>query len=204
MNSSALYDRACAYLGARGAPPEELLERVAPCMDEARSLARFRAAGRTYEAPLPFLQKEPYVSFLAGCAAYALVVMTLGGEIDRRIRALTVTDPSRAVVLDACASALVEEEGDEWEARFGAERTYRFCPGYGGSPVSDVVHIFRELRPERLGMQLLPSGLMAPQKSMAGVVGIGRRRERSCGACMLYEHCAARREGRVCYRSENK
>ena len=70
MNSSALYDRACAYLGARGAPPEELLERVAPCMDEARSLARFRAAGRTYEVPLPFLQKEPYVSFLAGCAAY--------------------------------------------------------------------------------------------------------------------------------------
>ena len=204
MNFSELYTTALSSLGFYGEPTKEAVCGIEDGLREARLLSHFRAAGKIYAAPLPFLEKEPYRTFLAGCSSYALVAMTLGIEIERRVRALFLSDPARAVVLDACASALVEEEGDEWEARFGAERTYRFCPGYGGSPVSDVAHIFRELRPERLGMQLLPSGLMAPQKSMAGVVGIGRRRERSCGACMLYEHCAARREGRVCYRSENK
>ena len=203
MNSSDLRRTACTYLGCRGEVPEELFALVDGCMEEARSLAHFRAVAREYTAPLPFLRQEPYAGFLAGCSGYALVAMTLGAEIDRRIRALSVCDPARAVVLDACASALVEAEGDAWEARFGAERTYRFCPGYGGSDVKDNLAIFAALRPERIGMQLLDSGLMVPQKSMAGIVGIGKRKERRCGDCMLKATCTYIKEGTRCFRSEN-
>ena len=205
MNSSdgACKRAALAYLGFHGTPTAELCAMVDDALREARSVARFRAVGEVFAAPPPAFLREPYASFLAGCSACALVAMTLGVEIDRRIRALSVCDPARAVVLDACASALVEAEGDAWEARFGAERTYRFCPGYGGSDVKDNLAIFAALRPERIGMQLLDSGLMVPQKSMAGIVGIGKRKERRCGDCMLKATCTYIKEGTRCFRSEN-
>lgn len=203
MNSSDLRRAACAYLGCRGAPPAQLTEQVDSCLEEARSLAHFRAVAREYTSPLPFLRKEPYKSFLAGCTGYALVAMTLGAEAELRVRALMALDPARAVVLDACASALVEYEGDKWEERFGAERTYRFCPGYGGSDISDNRYIFEQLDPARIGMQLLPSGMMAPQKSMAGVVGLGKRARRTCAGCMAAEGCTFRREGSTCYSEKN-
>ena len=202
MNSSDLRRTACAYLGCRGEAPAEMLALVDGCLAEARSLSHFRAVAREYRTPLSFLEKEPYRSFLAGCSGYALVTMTLGAEAELRVRALTAVDPARAVVLDACASALVEYEGDCWEERFGADRTYRFCPGYGGSDVADNAFIFRELRPDRIGMQLLPSGMIAPQKSMAGIVGLGKRARKSCAECMAAAGCPFRKEGRTCYGSE--
>ena len=53
-------------------------------------------------------------------------------------------------------------------------------------------------------MQLLPSGLMAPQKSMAGIVGIGKRAHKTCKDCMLFKSCVYRKEGTTCFRSENR
>ena len=201
MNFSELYKTALSYLGFYGEPTKEAVCGIEDGLREARLLSHFRAAGKIYAAPLPFLEKEPYRTFLAGCSSYALVAMTLGIEIERRVRALFLSDPARAVVLDACASALIEAEGDEWEEQFGEERTFRFCPGYGGSDVKDVKQIFLSLRPDKLGIQLLASGQMVPQKSMAGVIGLGRKKERSCGACMLRGKCAFLQEGTTCYRS---
>ena len=203
MSSSDLVRHALAYIGCRTSPDGQLVSLVGECLAEAERLAHFRAVGEVFSRRLAFLQNAPYLQFLEGCAEYALVAMTLGSEAELRVRALMKTDPARAVVLDACASALVEAEGDAWEARFGAERTYRFCPGYGGSDVNDNLAIFAALRPERIGMQLLDSGLMVPQKSMAGIVGIGKRKERRCGDCMLKATCTYIKEGTRCFRSEN-
>ena len=203
QGDGALYRAACSYLGCRTAPSEEMLAMVGGGLEEARRISRFRAVGKVFSEPLPFLRQEPYLSFLAGCTGYALVAMTLGIEIERRIRTLFVTDPVRAVVLDACASALIEQEGDAWEERFGTPRTFRFCPGYGGSSAEDIRPIFEALSPERIGMQIVGAGLMAPQKSMAGIVGIGKEARRTCGACMLRGSCVYLKEGTRCYRSEN-
>lgn len=202
MNSSDLVRRALAYLGCRTSPDDRLVSLVGECLAEAERLAHFRAVGEVFSRRLSFLQNAPYLQFLEGCAEYALVAMTLGSEAELRVRALMKVDPARAVVLDACASALVEAEGDKWEERFGKNRTFRFCPGYGGSSVSDNAFIFEALRPERIGMQLLPSGMMAPQKSMAGIIGIGKQGTRTCSGCMAAAGCKFFREGGVCYRSE--
>lgn len=203
MNSSELHGRACAYLGCYGEPTAQMLEMVDECLAQARQLSRFRAVGKEYAELLPFLKQEPYLSFLAGCRGYALVAMTLGAEAERRVRALMTLDPVRAVVLDACASALVEEEGDLWEERFGKDRTFRFCPGYGGSSIRDNAVILDELDASRIGIALLPSGMMAPQKSMAGIIGLGKRTQKTCKDCMAADGCLFRKEGRTCYRSEN-
>lgn len=103
------------------------------------------------------------------------------------------------VVADACASALLETLADEAEEALEKERTYRFCPGYGGSDISDVKYILEAVRGERIGITVQQSGLMLPQKTMAGFVGIGKTAQKSCAGCILGEHCAYRKEGRVCY-----
>ena len=203
MNCSELHARACAYLGCRGRASEELLARVDDGLKEAGTLSHFRAVFREYTELLPFLRQSAYEKFLAGCRGYVLLAVTLGAEAEKRVRALMSCDPARAVVLDACASVLVEYEADKWEERFGRERTYRFCPGYGGTDAADNAFIFRELDPARIGMQLLPSGMIAPQKSMAGIVGLGRRAEKTCAGCMAAAGCRLKKEGRTCYGSEN-
>ena len=55
------------------------------------------------------------------------------------------------------------------------------------------------MKAEKIGITRTESGLMVPQKSMAGIVGIGKRAQKSCGECILKEHCAYRKEGRVCF-----
>lgn len=203
MNSSDLRRTACTYLGCYGEPTAQMLEMVDECLAEAKNLSHFRAVGKEYTQLLPFLDKEPYQSFLAGCTEYALVAMTLGAEAERRVRALMTLDPARAVVLDACASALVEYEGDLWEERFGKDRTFRFCPGYGGTSITDNAFILEVLNASRIGIELLPSGMMAPQKSMAGIIGLGKRTRKTCKDCMAAAGCQFRKEGLTCYRSEN-
>ena len=203
MNSSDLRRTACTYLGCYGEPTAQMLEMVDECLAEAKNLSHFRAVGKEYTQLLPFLEKEPYQSFLAGCTEYALVAMTLGAEAERRVRALMTLDPARAVVLDACASALVEYEADLWEERFGKDRTFRFCPGYGGTSITDNAFILEVLNASRIGIELLPSGMMAPQKSMAGIIGLGKRTRKTCKDCMAAAGCQFRKEGLTCYRSEN-
>ena len=203
MNSSDLRRTACTYLGCYGEPTAQMLEMVDECLAEAKNLSHFRAVGKEYTQLLPFLDKEPYQSFLAGCTEYALVAMTLGAEAERRVRALMTLDPARAVVLDACASALVEYEGDLWEERFGKYRTFRFCPGYGGTSITDNAFILEVLNASRIVIELLPSGMMAPQKSMAGIIGLGKRTRKTCKDCMAAAGCQFRKEGLTCYRSEN-
>ena len=202
MNYSDLHALILTYLGFHGADgeTETLISEVLPRVEEA---ARFRRSeGRFTALPL-FLQKEPYLSFLSGCSSVVLEAVTLGGEVDllirRLIRRISKEDMAAGVVADACASALLETLADEAEEPWGKQRTYRFCPGYGGSDISDVKYILEAVRGERIGITMQQSGLMLPQKTMAGFFGIGKTAQKSCAGCILSEHCAYRKEGRVCY-----
>lgn len=200
MNFSELRPQIYNYLGFHGmggcAQTDEL---IAECLNELNSLHRFRYRYEIFQTFPAFLQKEPYLSFLKGCSAVILSVMTLGAEVDRRIKLLSRSDMTRSVVADACASALLESLSDEYEKTLGKERTYRFCPGYGGSDVKDIRYIFDLLKPESIGVILLDSNYMLPSKSMAGVIGIGKRTEKRCGDCFLKPHCTYRKEGRRCF-----
>ena len=57
MNSSELKKAALSYLGFYGEPTKEALALVDEGLGEARALAHFRAVGKEYSAPLPFLTR---------------------------------------------------------------------------------------------------------------------------------------------------
>lgn len=193
-----------SYLGFRGVGESAQTDAlIASCLAELDEVQQFNCLAKIYRTPPAFLQKQPYRSFLEGCTAVILSVTTLGAETDRRIKRLARTDVAKSIVFDACASALLEYLADRRESRLGENLTYRFCPGYGGSDVRDIAYIFELLHPEKIGVTLLDTGYMLPSKSMAGVIGAGKRSRKSCGNCFMLPHCQYRKEGARCYVSED-
>ena len=145
---------------------------------------------------------------LASCGKAALLACTLGAGFEAMLRAAEARDMARAVILDACGSALVEAGCDRAERELagrlpGLYLTDRFSPGYGDLPlalqgaVCDVLDARR-----RLGVQVTESLLMNPAKSVTAVIGVSDRpqpaRVRGCAHCPLAGNCAFRKGEKSC------
>ena len=102
-------------------------------------------------------------------------------------------------VFDSVSSAYLEYMSDLYEEGFEKPRTYRFSPGYQGTTTADLREIFKYLKPEKIGVTLLESNLMLPQKTMCGLIGFGITKEKRCGDCVLKSKCLYIKEGRTCY-----
>lgn len=204
MNYSELKPQIYAYLGFHGVgASEETDALISECLFELEKIQSFRYLYKAYETPPAFLLKEPYLEYLKGSTGVVLGVTTLGAEVDRKIKILARKSMAKSVVTDAVASAYLEYRSDEYEKGIG-NLNYRFCPGYGGSSVEDLRDIFALLRPEKIGVTLLDNNYMLPSKTMAGVMGVGGKKEKNCGNCILLPHCIYRKEGAWCYGSERK
>ena len=216
--SSPLIEEALRYLGAADAP-ETLRRQVA---GEAETLsAQFRPRHVCKVCELDFQGEEIFLcgtavvlkggtalKMLAQCHRAALLACTLGARFDLALTAMQARNMARAVILDACGSALVEQGCDEAEkelsARFpGRYLTDRFSPGYGDLPLELQRDICAALdTPRRLGLHVTESLLLNPVKSVTAVIGLSDRpqmaRVRGCDYCQMRERCPLRKGGKHC------
>ena len=216
--SSPLIEEALRYLGAADAS-ETLRRQVA---GEAETLsAQFRPRHVCKVCELDFQGEEIFLrgtavvlkggtalKMLAQCHRAALLACTLGARFDLALTAMQARDMARAVILDACGSALVEQGCDEAEkelsARFpGRYLTDRFSPGYGDLPLELQRDICAALdTPRRLGLHVTESLLLNPVKSVTAVIGLSDRpqmaRIRGCAYCQMRERCTLRKGGKHC------
>ena len=183
------------------------------CGAELESVARPRAVWRRY----PLAWGEGTVSFagidtasthlrrhLDGCGEVFLFAATLGAETDRLLRRWSVQDVSRAVMVQACAAALLEAYCDECCARLArevrGEGLYlrpRFSPGYGDFDVACQRALLAAVEgPKRIGLTATEHMMLSPTKSVTAVVGLttdaARCDPRGCEACGKRD-CAFRR-----------
>lgn len=213
-------EEALRYLGVRGEAPEEL--RTA--LDRAREAVLREATPRMIYMVYP-LEREgetlrlggtgislpggDIARFLAGCEKCVLFAATLGSGMERLFRRAQAGDMEQALLLDACASAAVENVCDNGEAQLrrewagrGKRLTGRFSPGYGDFPLLWQKELCTLLDTERkIGLHLSPSGMLLPQKSVTAVLGVGGENKhvpRGCESCNLRESCAFRKEGKHC------
>lgn len=145
---------------------------------------------------------------LADCRQAALMACTLGAEFDRLMRAAQARDMARAVMLDACGSALVEAGCDAAEREIagrmpGLYLTDRFSPGYGDLPLTAQRSLCAALDvTRRLGVSLTDTCLMNPQKTVTAIIGLADQpqmaRIRGCAYCMMNKTCALRKGGKRC------
>lgn len=205
-----------------GCPPEkaggELRALVEDCAGELLSVVRPRWAWRevalTHEAEGVRLESGLLLpgtdlkSHLAGCRRAVVFCATLGAETDALIRRCEQRDMGRALALDCCASAAVEELCDrielELQGKFpGCFFPYRYSPGYGDLPLQVQGELLELLdAPRRVGLCATESCLLTPRKSVTAILGVSEKKlepmHRSCLGCPAREGCQYRKAGGHC------
>jgi len=144
---------------------------------------------------------------LSGCTKAILLAVTLGVDIEKRLRVYEATDLVRAMMMDACASAMVEavcEDFTKQEAEKYKDSylTQRFSPGYGDLPLEIQPNFLRVLDTARkIGLTCNDSCLMLPRKSVSAIIGISPApvsvRTR-CETCRMQKNCQFRKRGEMC------
>ncbi len=132
---------------------------------------------------------------LKGCTKVVLFGATLGVGVDRIITRASLTDMSRAVVLQACAAAYLEEFCDQKQLELGEElekeNLYlrpRFSPGYGDFDISYQKPLMQMLDcAKNIGLTMTDSCMMTPTKSVTALIGASPMKVRcpvaGCEAC---------------------
>lgn len=147
-------------------------------------------------------------TMLATSTKAAALICTLGVGFDSALRAMQARDMAKAVLLNGCGSALVEQGCDAAEAELKARfpdfyLTDRFSPGYGDLPLTLQPAICAALNAQRrLGVTVTPSLLLNPSKTVTAFIGLSDRpqqaRIRGCAFCAMRETCTLRKGGKHC------
>ena len=117
---------------------------------------------------------------LRDCGQVIVFAATLGCGADQLIQKYSRLQMSRAVVMQAAATAAIEEYCDQVcrDMRTGYEKRGlylrpRFSPGYGDFPLDCQSSLLEALEAgKRMGIKLTESLLMMPSKSVTAVMGI--------------------------------
>lgn len=141
---------------------------------------------------------------LFGCEQAILLGATLGAEVDRGFRKLEVLDITKALVMQACATAYLEEYLDGVKDKLSVElekqNCYirpRFSPGYGDFSILHQKDILGMLEATKhIGVSLTDGYMLTPTKSVTAIIGISKTKEpchrRGCEECTKSD-CAYRR-----------
>ena len=207
---------ALRYLGYGRNPGEErTLELIRQSFEELEGLREERIVWRRE----PVTVREPdqvetagmdirsrgLARNLKGCLEVILVAATLGTRTDLLLRRSSRTDMTRAVILQACAAARLEEYLDAWQEErkkeLEEEGLYlrpRFSPGYGDFSIHHQKALLQRLEAsKRIGLTMTDGYMLTPSKSVTALAGISLEEtachRQGCESCGKID-CAYRRE----------
>lgn len=114
------------------------------------------------------------------CSKIIIFASTIGPQVDLLIKKSTVTNSANGVIMQACGAMFIESYVDnlnkliQTEAmQTGLKAHPRFSPGYGDVDLSVQKDFFRILPcTQRLGLTLMDSCIMAPEKSVTAFIGL--------------------------------
>lgn len=175
------------YAGARGAD-DGLAALLADCRREAEPILSNRvcyaesdllATDGGLDLGFAVTDSASLCRHLDGCDRVIVFAATVGIALDRLIAKYGVTQPSKALMLEALGTERIEALCDAFEdsvrASLPAGRVLcpRFSPGYGDLPLALQTKLFPYLDcPRRIGLSLGAALLMSPSKSVSAIIGI--------------------------------
>ncbi len=141
---------------------------------------------------------------LLNCKKAAFVAVTLGGEVDKLINKLQLTNINYGYIADAGASILIEEYLTLYIKDISRFITLPFSPGYGDFSLEYQPYFIELLECEKkIGLTVNESNLLLPRKSITAIVGIGNQPVTgslsTCHLCQIKEKCKLRKKGEKCY-----
>ena len=212
-------DEVLRYMGT---PPDQagadLRALAETCAQEVLSAARPRWAYRVFDLTPQaegvrldcglLLPGEDLKRHLKDCRRAALFCATLSAQVDALIRRAESGDMLRALALDCCAAAAVEEVCDQIEGELqgqfpGCFFPFRFSPGYGDLPLTLQGPLLNLLdAPRKVGLCASSTHILTPRKSVTAILGIAdhpiEANTRSCVGCPAHDGCQYRKSGGHC------
>ena len=212
-------DEVLRYMGTPPDRAEPAIRKLAEgCARELLGVVRPRWAARTFELTPEeggvrlssglLLPGEDLKRHLAGCRRAVLFCATLSAQADALIRRAESGDMLRALALDSCATAAVEQLCDqivlELQRQFpGCFFPFRYSPGYGDLPLTLQSSLLALLdAPRQVGLCASASHILTPRKSVTAILGVAdhpiQASVRSCLGCPAHDGCQYRKSGGHC------
>ncbi|SDM89115.1 hypothetical protein [Acetanaerobacterium elongatum] len=210
------------YLGYRGVEPDKALtaeiseckqllkETVSPHYVCAEFSLLCLETGLALEQSGVVLAGQSINNHLAHSKRCLVMAATLGSGVDKLIRYMQISEPHRALILDACANAMIEDYCDritaaaEVQACSASETlTWRFSPGYGDFPLDIHTKLLPLLNTgRRMGLYETTTHLLTPLKSVTALMGIIdkdiKNSKRGCETCTNVATCRFKQGGATC------
>ncbi len=110
----------------------------------------------------------------------AVLAATLGLAVDQKIATYARLDLTRAIVMDACATAAIEAVCDQVQEQLrakvapeGYRLTPRYSPGYGDLSIVHQKAILETLQAyTRIGLTVNEDHILLPRKSVTAFIGL--------------------------------
>lgn len=179
------------YLGYHGSEADTtVMQSIDDCVDELQNYAVPRSERQLFDV-VPYGQDEVLIGqivikskdlaqHISGCKKAVLFAATLGAQADILLQRWSKLDMSRAVIMQACAAAVIEAYCDECEAQIAAEFAAnglflrpRYSPGYGDFSIEYQKDLLAVLNcGKRMGLTITDSYMLVPTKSVTAVIGL--------------------------------
>ena len=156
--------------------------------------------------PPVMLDGKAIVKHLDGCAKVICMATTVGFDIEREVtKNFERGEYLASVLLDAAATAAVEQAADVMEKHFAAtfakdgfKMRWRFSPGYGDWNLTAQRELFTIAGAEQIGMRLTSALMLEPRKSVTAIIGLCKglgTRDLGLGSCAACDRtdCPARK-----------
>ena len=116
---------------------------------------------------------------LLNCHKVYLIACTLGPQVDSLIRKTQITNPVLASIFQATGAMYIEEVVDfvnnrikEIEEKSNCTTKPRFSPGFGDVSLEIQKTFFNLLPCTKIGLTLMNTLIMAPEKSVTAFIGV--------------------------------
>ncbi len=210
------------YLGFKNQTLEKDMNNlIEETIEEMRNLAKVRYVYKPFnidrgkdeiillDTKMKLLGRDIY-KHLEKSQKCILMAVTLGSEIDMKIRYYEKINMTKALILDACATTAIEEACDEICGTIengliekNKKLTWRFSPGYGDLPIESQKDFISVLEGNKtIGLTVSDHSILLPRKSVTAVVGIidntYESKKRNCLNCNKYSTCEFRKDGKGC------
>lgn len=175
------------YLKIKGEPDPEtekkirsiypVAERTPSTIAEGKFFIRVEEEGVALQGTDVLLRGNLAKRHFDSCDELYVVLVSMGMESERQIKAHYALSPTSGVILDACYSEVIERRLDEFAAQkeaLGEKLTSRISCGYGDLPLSAQTPLLKLLAAERIGVYQNDSLMLVPNKSVVALLGVKR------------------------------
>lgn len=181
------YSETARYLGYRktSLPDEQISSLIDECIRELFNVISPQAVYEFFDLETAFPHSVRFADVeiisvdlarnLHDCKKVALLAATIGPQVDAVIRRCQTLNPAKASVMQAAGAMYIEKfvdlVNDEIKKAVCGKSKPRFSPGFGDVSLEVQKDFFRLLPCARIGLTLMDSLIMSPEKSVTAFVG---------------------------------